>query len=132
MLLPSLVDCFIPTSNAVLQASLSSAFFSLRQMVISSALGMNALQSLSTSGVHAKRCSSVPCEREGTGETVAGSKASGTHHCANDVSRGTIHLFQPSAFIKRPPFRARSRYSTSLADTDTRLPGGALVAKRRP
>jgi hypothetical protein len=101
---PSLAlgSCVIAASNTVLHASLISAFFSLRQTVISSALGMNALQSLSTSGVHAKRCSSVPCEREGTGETVAGNKASGTHHCANDVSRGTIHLFQPSAFIKGP------------------------------
>ena len=80
MLLPSLVGCFIPASNAVLQASLSSAFFSLRQMVISSALGMNALQSLKTSGVHAKRCSSVPCEKEGAGQAIADSNASDTRH----------------------------------------------------
>src|SRR6266481_5243871 len=70
---------FIPASNAVLHASLSSALLSLRQVVISSALGMNALQSLSASGVHAKRCSSVPCEKEGVGEAVAASKVSDAH-----------------------------------------------------
>ena len=64
MLSPALGGCFISASNAVLQVSLSSAFFSPRQIVISSALGMNALQSLSTSGVHARRWSSVPCEKE--------------------------------------------------------------------
>ena len=95
---PALGGCFIPASNAVLQASLSSAFFSLRQIVISSALGMNALQSLSTSGVHAKRCSSVPCEKEGAGEAVADSKASDTHHCAKRIGR-SIHLFRLSMFI---------------------------------
>src|SRR6202022_362195 len=89
---------FISASNAVLHASLSSAFFSLRQVVISSALGMNALQSLSTSGVHAKRCSSVPCEKEGAGETVADSKASDTHHRAKGIGR-SIRLFLLSIFI---------------------------------
>ena len=94
MLSPALGGCLIPASNAVLQASLSSAFFSLRQIVISSALGMNALQSLSTSGVHAKRCSSVPCEKEGAGDAVADSKASDTHHCVKGISRSSIHLFR--------------------------------------
>jgi hypothetical protein len=73
---------FIPASNADLQASLSSAVLSLRQIVISSTFGMNALQSLSTSGVHARRCSSVPCEKRGAGKTVADSKTSDTRHCA--------------------------------------------------
>src|ERR1700686_76474 len=58
----ALGGCLVPASTTVLQASPSSAFFSLIQIVMSSALGMNALQSLSTSGVHARRCSSVPCE----------------------------------------------------------------------
>ena len=80
MLSLTLGSCFISASSAVLHASLSSAFFSLRQIVISSALGMNALQSLSTSGVHAKRCSGVPCEKEGEGEVVAHSRASEAHH----------------------------------------------------
>jgi hypothetical protein len=48
---------------------------------------MNALQSLSTWGVHAKRCSGVPCEKEGVGETVADSKASNTHHRAKGIGR---------------------------------------------
>jgi len=76
----------IAASNTVLHASLSSAFFPLRQVVISSALGMNALQSLSTSGVHAMRCSSVPCEKEGAGNTVADGRASKMHHGAEQVS----------------------------------------------
>jgi hypothetical protein len=65
---------------------------------MSSALGMNALQSLSTWGVHAKRCSGVPCEKEGVGETVADSKASDTHHCAKEIGR-SIQLFWLSMFI---------------------------------
>src|SRR6266446_4838685 len=109
----TLGSCFIPASSAVLHASLSSAFFSLRQVVISSALGMNALQSLSTSGVHAMRCSGVPCEKEGAGEAVADSKASDTHHCAKGVSRSSIQLFWLSMFIRGPAIRNRSRYSTS-------------------
>jgi hypothetical protein len=88
---------FIPVSNTALQASLSSAFLSLRQIVISSTLGMNALQSLSTSGVHARRCSSVPCEKQGTGKTVADSKPTTTHHFAKRIGR--IQLFWSSMFI---------------------------------
>jgi len=61
-------SCFVPASIAALHASLSSEPLSLRQVVISYALGVNALQSLSTSGVHAKRCSGVPCEKERAGE----------------------------------------------------------------
>jgi hypothetical protein len=59
---------------------------------------MNALQSLSTWGVHAKRCSGVPCEKEGTGETVADSKASDTHNRAKGIGR-SIRLFWFSIFI---------------------------------
>src|SRR5713101_9227252 len=94
----ALGGCLVPASTTVLQASLSSAFFSLRQVVISSALGMNALQSLSTSGVHAMRCSGVPCEKEGAGEAVADSKASDTHHRAKGIGR-SIQLFWLSMFI---------------------------------
>jgi hypothetical protein len=79
-------------SNAVLHASLSSAFFSLRQVVISSALGMNALQSLSASGVHAKRCSRVPCEKERAGEAVTHSKASDMHDRVKGSGRSSVHL----------------------------------------
>ncbi len=89
----ALGNCVIPASTAVLHASLSAALFSLRQVVISSALGMDALQSPSTSGVHAMRCSGVPCEKEEAGEAVADSKASDTHHCAKGVGRSSIHLF---------------------------------------
>jgi hypothetical protein len=92
VLSPAFGGCFIPASNAVLQASLSSAFFSLRQIVISSALGMNALQSLSTSGVHAKRCSGVPCEKARAGEAVVESKASDTHNRAKGIGRSSVHL----------------------------------------
>jgi len=86
VLSPALGGCFIPASNAELQATLSSEFFSLRQAVISSALGMKALQSLSTSGVHATRCSSVPCAKEGAGKAVADSNASDTRHRVKGVS----------------------------------------------
>jgi hypothetical protein len=101
---------FIPASNAVLHALLSSAFLSLRQIVISSALGMNALQSLSTSGVHAKRCSGVPCAEDGAGEAVADSRASNTHQCAKDIDR---YLFRLSMFISGPAY--------IIADIDTLL-----------
>ena len=95
---PTLGDCVIPVSSAVLHASLSSALLSLRQVDISSALGMNALQSLSTWGVHAKRCSGVPCEKEGAGDAVADSKASNTHHRAKGFGR-SIQCFRLFMFI---------------------------------
>jgi hypothetical protein len=41
---------------------------------------MNALQSRNTSGVHAERCSAVPCEKEGATEAVAYNNASDTYH----------------------------------------------------
>jgi hypothetical protein len=98
--LPSLTlgICVVSGGIAALHASLSSAFLSLRQVVISSASGMNALQSLSTSGVHAMRCAGVPCEKEVVGETVADSKASATHHRARGIGR-SIQLFWLSMFI---------------------------------
>jgi hypothetical protein len=126
-------SCFIPASNAVLHASLSSAFLTLRQVVISSALGINALQSLNTSGVHAMRCASVPCEKEGAGEAVANSKASDTHHRVRDISRSGIQLFWLSMFIigSHPQSRA-IRDIVIMADGITRLLELALGAKRRP
>jgi hypothetical protein len=98
--LPSLTlgICVISAGIAFLHASLSSAFLSLRQVVISSALGMNALQSRNASGVHAMRWTRVPCEKEGVGETVADSKASDTHDRAKDIGR-SIRLFWFSMFI---------------------------------
>jgi hypothetical protein len=64
---------------------------------MSSALGMNALQSLSTWGVHARRCSGVPCAKAGTDETVADSRASDTHNRAKGIGR-SIRLFCFSMF----------------------------------
>jgi hypothetical protein len=79
-------SCFVSASIAALHASLSSELLSLRHVVISCASGMNALQSLNTSGVHAKRCSGVPCEKERAGEAVVDSKASDTHNRAKSIS----------------------------------------------
>jgi hypothetical protein len=88
---PALDGCFGPPSSAALQASLRTAFFSLRQIVISSALGMNALQSLNTSGVHAMRCSGVPC-KERACVTVVDSKAADTSNC-DSISRSGVNLY---------------------------------------
>jgi hypothetical protein len=107
--------CFVPASTATLHASLSSELFSLRQIVISSALGMNALQSLSTLGVHARRCSGVPCES--AGEAAMDSKVSGTHHRAKAIGRSSVGLYL-SVFI-----------GALMADIDIRFPERALVAK---
>jgi hypothetical protein len=85
-------SCLVPASIAALHASLSSELLSLRQVDISSVLGMNALQSLSASGVHAIRCSDVPCEKERAGEAVVDSKASDTHNCAKSIGRSSVHL----------------------------------------
>jgi hypothetical protein len=93
---------------AVLHASLSSAFVCLRQAVISSALGMNALQSRNTSGVHAKRCSGVPCEKEG--ESVAQSKASDMSDRANGAVPICLELPCSSEVLA---IYGRSRYSAS-------------------
>jgi hypothetical protein len=126
----ALGNCVISASTAVLHASLSAALFSLRQVVISSALGMDAPQSLSTSGVHAMRCSGVPCEKEEAGETVADSKASDTHHCAKGIGR-SIQLFWLSVFIMRLASIIEADI-VIMADRDTLLPEFALVAKRQP
>ena len=126
----ALGNCLIPASTAVLHASLSAALFSLRQVVISSALGMNALQSLSTSGVHAMRCSGVPCEKEEAGEAVADSKASDTHHCAKAVGRRSIQLFWLSMFIRGLAMHNRSPIlDLIMADIDTLLPGACACSE---
>jgi hypothetical protein len=78
---------------------------------------MNALQSLSTSGVHAKRCSSVPCAKQGAGEAVVDSKVSDPHNCGKRIGRSSVHL-QLSMFIRG-----------LMEDLDTLLPERALVAK---
>jgi hypothetical protein len=54
---------------------------------------MNALQSLSTSGVHAKRCSSVPCAKQGAGEAVVDSKVSDPHNCGKRIGGDLLDLF---------------------------------------
>jgi hypothetical protein len=115
---------------AFLQASLSSAFLCLRQVVISSASGMKALHSLNTSGVHAMRCSGVPSEA-GVGEAVAHSKASDINDRARGSGRSSVHLSWLSMFING---------LTMVIEADTRLHHGkyrtrlreiALVAKRQ-
>ena len=86
----ALGGCFPPASRAALQASLRLAYFSLRQIDISSASGMNALQSLNTSGVQAKRCSGVPCE-EKAGVAVVDSRAADTHKRAKGIGRSSFN-----------------------------------------
>jgi hypothetical protein len=61
---------------------------------------MNALQSLNASGMHAVRGASVPCEKEGVGETVADNRTSNMHHCAKGIGR-SIQLTWLSMFIIR-------------------------------
>jgi hypothetical protein len=84
---------------------------------------MNALQSLITSGVHAMRCASVPCEKEGAGETVANSKASDTHHCVKGVSRSRIHfILALYVHLRTCHLQSKSILEIIIADTNTLLP----------
>jgi hypothetical protein len=99
----ALGGCAIPASITGLQASLSSVFFSLRQLVISSASGMNSLQSLSTSGVQARRCSSVPWAKHGANEAVAASAASNILHRAKANDRTRTALVGLAMLIEGPP-----------------------------
>src|SRR5882724_4207472 len=130
----TLGSCIIPASSAVLHASLSSALLSLKQVVISSALGMNALQSLSTSGVHAKRCSGVPCENEGAGRGRRGRQ--GQRHVP--LRQGRQPKRHPVVLAFHVHQRTRHPQSKSMfdivimADRNTLLPEPALVAKRQP
>jgi hypothetical protein len=114
---------------AFLQASLSSAFFFLRQVVISSASGMKALHSLNTSGVHAMRCSGVPSE-EGAGEAVAHSKASDINDRAKAIGRNSAHLCWLSVFIKVLAMVIEADKRLHLGRYRSRLREPALVAKR--
>jgi hypothetical protein len=125
----ALGSCLIPAWIAGLHASLSWAFFSLRQLVIVSASGMSALQSLSTSGVHAKRCSSVPCAKQRAGEAVVSSIAPNAHRGAESADRRRFLLFWSSMFIGEPAMHSRCILDLITADIDTHLPELALVAK---
>ena len=102
MLLPSLAlgICVMPTWITCLHASLSSELRSLRQVVMSSALGMNELQSLNTSGVHAWRCSAVPCEDERAGQANASSKHRDMQERTKDLDRDGVIYFGPSFSLK--------------------------------
>ena len=114
MLLLSLAPgiCGISTWITCLQVSLSSELRSLRQIVMSSALGMNALQNRNTSGVHAARCSGVPCENEGADQAVASIRHRDTPR-ARDIDRRGIGLFELFVFIRNLAPINRGRYSTS-------------------
>jgi hypothetical protein len=73
--------------------------------------------------VHARRCSSVPCEKEGAGEAVADSKASDTRHRVKGVSRSSVH---------HRTCHPQSKLILIRADTNTLLPEPVLVANRQP
>jgi hypothetical protein len=127
----ALGGCIGPASTAVLHASLSSAFFSRRQVVISSALGMNALQSLSASGVHAKRCSGVPCAKQRAGEVVASSIATNTRHGAKGVDRNGTASFWLPMFIGGLAMHNRSQLGPIISDIDTPFPEPVIVPKQQ-
>jgi hypothetical protein len=73
---------------------------------------MNSLQSLSTSGVHARRCSSVPWAKQGANEAVADSMASNVLDRAKRNDRIRTALFSLSMFIGGPPCVVET-YTTS-------------------
>ncbi|KGT73176.1 hypothetical protein MA20_45830 [Bradyrhizobium japonicum] len=104
--------CVVSTWITCLQVSLSSELRSLRQIVMSSALGMNVLQRRNTSGVHAARCSGVPCENEGAGQAVASSRHRDTPR-ARDIERRGIRMFELLVFIRNLALINRGRYPTS-------------------
>jgi hypothetical protein len=114
-----------------LQASLSSVLLSLRQAVIASALGMSALHSLSTSGVHASCCSSVPWAKPGVDEAAADSMAANIHGRAKGIDRNSIALFLLSMFIAGSAVHGRGPLDLIIMDVDTPLPERGLVAKRQ-
>jgi hypothetical protein len=114
-----------------LHASLSSALLSLRQAVIASASGMNALHSLSASGVHASCCSSVPWAKPGVAEAAADSMAANIHDRAKGIDRNSIALFLLSMFIAGSAAHGRGPLDLIITDVDTLLPERALVAKRQ-
>jgi hypothetical protein len=87
---------------------------------------MNALQSLSTAGVHARRCSGVPCEKDGAGDAVADSKP---------APRATVLEASAEAASIYSGFPRSSEDLPSVlirVDTNTLLPEPVLVAKCQP
>jgi hypothetical protein len=114
-----------------LHASLSSALLSLRQAAIASALGMNALHNLSTSGVHASCCSSVPWAKPGVAEAAADSMAANIHDRAKGIDRNNVALFLLFMFIAGSAAHGRGPLDPIISDVDTPLPERGLVAKRR-
>jgi hypothetical protein len=90
---------------------------------------MNALQSLSASGVHARRCSRVPCVKERAGEAVADSKASDTHNRAKGIRR-SIRLFLLFMFIMGLTSIIEADI-VIMVDRNTLVPEFVLVAKRQ-
>jgi hypothetical protein len=76
----------VAASNVVLHASLSSAFFSLRQVVISSALGMNVLQSLTA-------------QRQQLGDASTSGEAALTSTIRTNGNRVLAQFLFPSAIL---------------------------------
>jgi hypothetical protein len=120
--LPLLSDGFIPAKMTCLHASLSSAFLCLRQAVIWSASGMNALHRRSASGVQARRASGVPCAMTEAGEAINDSKATR----ASAFSRRRIDLSSPI----RKTSKAKPGSSMVYLMTCPRSPSRSLVSRR--
>jgi len=99
---------------------------------MSSALGMNELQSLNTSGVHPWRCSAVPCEDERAGQAVASSKHRDRHDRAKDIERRDVHPLWLFGFIIKCLARLiEVDTGPRHADIDTLSLQRGLVAKRQ-
>jgi hypothetical protein len=123
--------CVMSTWITCLHASLSSELRSLRQVVMSSAFGMNELQSLNTSGVHAWRCSDVPCGDERAGQAVASSKHRDIHDRTKGLDCRGVDLFWPFVFIRSLAWLIEADTGPHHADIDTLSLERALVAKRQ-
>jgi hypothetical protein len=91
---------------------------------------MNAGQSPSASGVHAKRWSWVPCAKQRAGELVASIMATNTSHGAKGIVRNGTALFWLSMLIGRLDMHGQGESGLIVADIDTPLPEPMLVAKR--
>jgi len=127
-MLSLLSDGFTPPATNFRHAALSSAFLVLRQVVISSASGIYALQSLNTSGVQACRASAVSCAMEVAGEAITAIKGSSKHHSLSGFNRRRIHPSWPLAFIGR--FLPSALNVTLMIAPDTMPSYLALVQKR--
>ena len=112
--LPLLSDGFIPTRMICLHASLSSALFCLRQEVIWSASGMNALQRRSTSGVQARCSSGVPCAIAEAGEAI------------NDSQTTRASAFTPSRTHLPSPIRKTSKRNRARQSSTADMPSKPL------